>query len=190
MAYTDLTSLLKAIANAIRSKKGTINNINAQNFPNEISSIKVGITPSGTKSITSNGTYDVTYYANANVDVHEITYIYKNGNWNSDFPYQLTEGRISPNGDGSFTFIGTPRGRILFNTLPVGKTLFVKFKSNGNNVNQLHLIKDNVYRAYMSDDINSSGTFFRTIGMQINGATYIYIAGNDFSYIIYEIFII
>ena len=69
MAYTDLTSLLKAIANAIRAKKGTTAKINAQNFPSEINSIQVGITPSGTKSITSNGTYDVTAYASANVNV-------------------------------------------------------------------------------------------------------------------------
>lgn len=39
MAYTDLTSLLKAIADAIRSKKGTTAQINAQNFPSEIESI-------------------------------------------------------------------------------------------------------------------------------------------------------
>lgn len=39
MAYTDLTSLLKAIADAIRSKKGTTAQINAQNFPSEIASI-------------------------------------------------------------------------------------------------------------------------------------------------------
>lgn len=80
MAYTDLTSLLKAIANAIRSKKGTTDIINAQNFPSEISSIKVGITPSGAKSITSNGTYDVTAYASANVNVagYNPTIKYKN----------------------------------------------------------------------------------------------------------------
>lgn len=44
MAYTDLTSLLKAIANAIRSKKGTTAQINAQNFPSEIASISTSST--------------------------------------------------------------------------------------------------------------------------------------------------
>ena len=39
MEYTDLTSLLKAIAEAIRNKKGTTTQINAQNFPSEILSI-------------------------------------------------------------------------------------------------------------------------------------------------------
>lgn len=44
MAYTDLTSLLKAIADAIRNKKGTTAQINAQNFPSEIASISTGST--------------------------------------------------------------------------------------------------------------------------------------------------
>lgn len=39
MAYTTLNSLLTAIAEAIRSKKGTTAQINAQNFPSEITSI-------------------------------------------------------------------------------------------------------------------------------------------------------
>ena len=39
MAYTTLNSLLTAIANAIRAKKGTTAKINAQNFPSEIESI-------------------------------------------------------------------------------------------------------------------------------------------------------
>ena len=43
MAYTDLTSLLKAIADAIRSKKGTTAQINAQNFPSEIASISTSL---------------------------------------------------------------------------------------------------------------------------------------------------
>lgn len=44
MAYTTLNSLLTAIANAIRAKKGTTAQINAQNFPSEIASISTGIT--------------------------------------------------------------------------------------------------------------------------------------------------
>ena len=59
MAYTDLTSLLKAIADAIRAKKGTTAQINAQNFPSEIASISTGITIK-TQTVTktvSIGTY-------------------------------------------------------------------------------------------------------------------------------------
>lgn len=121
-------------------------------------------------------------------NVHEIEYIYKDGKWNNNFPYQLTEGKVTPNDDGSFTFKGTPRATILFSTLPVGKTLCVKFKPI-NNVNGLHLMKGNTYRAYITDDTNSTGSWFRTIGMQIDGEIKIYVAGNYYSYKIYEIFI-
>lgn len=44
MAYTTLNSLLTAIAEAIRSKKGTTAQINAQNFPSEIASISTSST--------------------------------------------------------------------------------------------------------------------------------------------------
>lgn len=50
MAYTTLNSLLKAIANAIRAKKGTTAQINAQNFPSEIASISDGLSISEEKS--------------------------------------------------------------------------------------------------------------------------------------------
>lgn len=43
MAYTTLNSLLTAIANAIRAKKGTTAQINAQNFPSEIASIETSV---------------------------------------------------------------------------------------------------------------------------------------------------
>ncbi len=43
MAYTTLNSLLTAIAEAIRSKKGTTAQINAQNFPSEIESISASL---------------------------------------------------------------------------------------------------------------------------------------------------
>lgn len=43
MAYTTLNSLLTAIADAIRSKKGTTAQINAQNFPSEIASIETSV---------------------------------------------------------------------------------------------------------------------------------------------------
>lgn len=121
-------------------------------------------------------------------NIHEIEYIYKDGKWNNNFPYKLTEGKIIPNDDGSFTFEGDIRGTILLSDLPVGKTLCVKFKPI-NNVNGLHLIKDNTYRAYITDDTNSTGNWFRTIGMQIDGEIKIYVAGNYYSYKIYEIFI-
>ena len=64
--YNTLTDLLKAIANAIRDKKETTTQINAQNFPTEIASIPKA---SGSISINSKGTHNVTNYAVANVNV-------------------------------------------------------------------------------------------------------------------------
>ena len=121
--------------------------------------------------------------------VHEIEYIYKDGKWNTNYPYKLTEGKITPNGDGSFTFEGTGRGMIEFSTLPIGKTLCVKFKPISHSVADLHLIKPSTYRAYIRDDINATGSWFRTLGMQIDGVIQIYVSGNYYSYKIYEIFI-
>lgn len=60
---------LKAIADAIRAKKGTSEPIKANDFASEILSIQSGIEPSGTIDITENGVYDVTEYASANVNV-------------------------------------------------------------------------------------------------------------------------
>ena len=62
----DLTS----VANAIRTKGGT----SAQmafpaGFVSAVQAIPTGITPTGTKSITENGKYDVTQYASASVSV-------------------------------------------------------------------------------------------------------------------------
>lgn len=57
----------KDIADAIRAKKGTSNEMTPAEMPAEIGSI---IKPTGTKSITENGTgIDVTEYASVDVDV-------------------------------------------------------------------------------------------------------------------------
>lgn len=57
---------LVSVGNAIRTKKGSSAEIPVTDLANEISSI---IVPSGDKSIVQNGTYDVSAFARAIVDV-------------------------------------------------------------------------------------------------------------------------
>ena len=77
--YNTLTGLLSAIANAIRAKKGTNAQINAQNFPSEIASIKTEVKSQTVKKTVSIGSYSrkqVTFtFSNLNkvVGVSNIT---------------------------------------------------------------------------------------------------------------------
>lgn len=57
MAYTTLNSLLTAIAEAIRNKKGTTAKINAQNFPSEINSILKGSGNASPSDVLSGKTF-------------------------------------------------------------------------------------------------------------------------------------
>ena len=67
-------SSLQDIADAIRSKNGTQDTYKPAEMADAIEAISGGgITPTGTKSITENGTYDVTAFASAQVDVPTVT---------------------------------------------------------------------------------------------------------------------
>lgn len=63
-----LTDKLTAIANAIRAKTGGTATMTLAEMPTEIASIQTGITPSGSVTLTSENTYDVTSKASAIVD--------------------------------------------------------------------------------------------------------------------------
>lgn len=64
------TSVLTNIADAIREKLGVQTTYKPGDMPEAIESISGGgITPTGTKSITANGTYDVASFASAEVSV-------------------------------------------------------------------------------------------------------------------------
>ena len=91
--YTTLTGLFSAIANSLRAKTGATGTIVADDFPSVIDSISVGVAggiiPTGTKSITTNGTHDVKSYASAEVNV------------------PIPSGYITPSGAKSITTNGT-----------------------------------------------------------------------------------
>ncbi|MDO4811340.1 MAG: hypothetical protein Q3985_05270 [Eubacteriales bacterium] len=67
---------MTAIANAIRAKRGISGTLSLDQMATEIENIQTGITPSGTKTITANGTYDVTQFASAEVDTNPIPNLY------------------------------------------------------------------------------------------------------------------
>jgi hypothetical protein len=72
---------LEDAADAIRSKAGTSDPIAPEDFDDAIDAIPTGTAPTGTKTITENGTYDVTNFASAEVNCPSALMLGWTGDW-------------------------------------------------------------------------------------------------------------
>lgn len=88
------------IANAIRTKNGTTDTYKPSEMANAISNIQTGIEPSGELEITENGTYDVTEYASASVNVPSSS------SDNNGVPEALVDRTITSFSSDTLTFVG------------------------------------------------------------------------------------
>lgn len=150
---------LTAIANAIRSKLGVQTTYKPSEMAGAIDSISGGITPTGTKSITANGTYDVAEFASAEVAVpssgitptgtKQIS-VTENGTVTEDVTnYANAEITVNVSGSSEISWDdiasnSIPSGEIVLSGTSVGAYAFAyrsgtnSWKVRGNNVTYLN----------------------------------------------------
>ena len=113
---------LKDIANAIREKSGSQSPLKPSEMASAIKHIHQGIDPEGTLEITESGTYDITNYATAEVDIPispletQVNGVYQK----EDGGYNPVTVSVPPYSDPNRTKTITENGSYSFKSSPSG----------------------------------------------------------------------